>query len=242
MPRRCLPYLVFTLLFLCDYVAGAAKWDVKDTHDRLDRIYKKLGIEHRPKSKGCGWESSDAQEKKEEKKEGCGCEKQASREPVRVSPMRTPAWLGYLLVGVILAAMLVPLVILLVRGGFSEEASSPPAEEEDDEEAEEAGVQRGPWRVDLTHCRELLREGKLAEAFAALHRMTLLALERGQHLTLDEATTNWEYVRRLVSKPSLKQMLGAVTLAAEQSVLGKRPPGVDHYESLERRVLGEVEG
>jgi hypothetical protein len=59
-------------------------------------------------------------------------------------------------------------------------------------------------------------------------------------LSLNDTTTNWEYVRRLSSKPALKEALSAVTRAAEQAVLGHNPPGVDRYEKLEQLVLERV--
>jgi len=85
MPRRLLPWLAFAGLFVCHHAAGAARWDVKDTHDRLDRIYKELGIEQEEEqAEGCGGQPGE--EKKEEKKEGCGCQPQQPEKPDRAGP------------------------------------------------------------------------------------------------------------------------------------------------------------
>jgi len=234
--RRVLPWAALGLLFLCDALAAPSKQaDVKDTHERLERIYKKLGIQREeeappPKPEG-----------------GCGCGQQQQKPEAK--PERRPAqlprapamppFLGYLLVILVLAATLVPVYFALrssYRSG-SAAASAP----EPEEPRPNGTPTRGPWLVDLEECRRLVAAGRVTEAFAALHRATLLALARQSLLTLEDSSTNWEYVRRLTSKPALRQMLAAVTLAAEQSVLGKRPPERDHYFALERQVL-EVTG
>ena len=238
--RSALPFLVLGLMCLVHQVAAGAgkppaeaektaRWDVKDTHDRLDRIYNKLGIE----------------EPEPESDQGCGCEpeeKRAEPEPKELPwarAPRMPAWLGYLMIGLISAAMLVPLFLVL-RNSFASEKRADRPPEEEPEEQQAAAPTRGPWVVDLSECRRLVQQGRLAEAFAALHRLTLLGLQRMRQLTLDQTTTNWEYVRRLISRSELKQVLGGVTLAAEQSVLGHKPPGVERYEELERVVLQHV--
>ena len=228
---RAVPWLVLALMLLAHHVA-AAKWDVKDTHDRLDRIYKKLGIK----------------EHKESTSEGCRCQpEQKSEQPDKeersqsTSTPRMPAWLGYLLIGLILAAMLIPLIFVL-KNSFSDPRDRRPVQDEEYEEEGDTLVDARPaWVVDLSECRRLVQQGRLAEAFASLHRLTLLGLERMSQLMLDETTTNWEYVRRLISKPELRQMLSSVTLAAERSVLGQSPPGVERYQELERMVLEHVQ-
>jgi hypothetical protein len=207
--------------------------DVRDTHERLERIYKRLGIER-------------TQEKPVKLDEGEGCNRgrrSGDPAPRARTPGLTPAmppFLGYLLIGIVVIAMLVPLYYAL-RSSYRDAPKAVAAAEEE-EAASPAAAQAGPWRVDLSECRRLLEAGRLAEAFAALHRVTLIALEKNHHLTLDEATTNWEYVRRLASKPALKQTLAGVTLAAEESVLGKRPPDRSRYLGLERQVLEATSG
>jgi hypothetical protein len=138
--------------------------------------------------------------------------------------------------------MLIPLFFVL-KNSFTGDTVRRSVDDDDDDDDDEGATEerRGPWVVDLSECRRLLAQGKLAEAFAALHRLTLLGLSRLRHLTLDETTTNWEYVRRLVSKPQLRDVLSKVTLAAEQSVLGKSPPGAAQYETLEQLVLQHVQ-
>ncbi len=203
--------------------------DVKDTHARLDRIYQRLGIKRVQQDvkgkddQGCGRRGSD--------------EERESRPPVRVGTPAMPAGLGYLLLGLILVAMLIPLYLAL-RSGYGRSSAAAAIEPEPEERPASASP-RSPWQVDLAECRRLAAAGRLPEAFAALHRATLLALERSRHLALDETTTNWEYVRRLASRPALRQTLAAVTLAAEQSVLGQRPPGLAEFHALERDVLAQ---
>lgn len=229
--RRAVPWLVLGLMLVSHHMAAAARWDVKDTHDRLDRIYKKLGIDQ-PKEtqQGCGGCEPREQQAKPQKRP----------DSPRVRAPRMPAWLGYLLIGVILAAMLIPLFFVL-KNSFSDARDTRPApEDEDDEEGDTIVEARQPWVVDLSECRRLVEQGRLAEAFASLHRLTLLGLERMRQLILDETTTNWEYVRRLISRPELRQVLSAVTLAAERSVLGQSPPGVERYHELERMVREQV--
>jgi len=206
---------------------GERSQDVRDTHERLQRIYKKLGIE-REKKKPI----------KLDEDEGCNRGRRTSTSPRVRTPGVTPSmppFLGYLLIAIVVIAMLIPLYFAL-RSSY-QDAPKAVAEAEEEESAGATEERAGPWVVDLSECRRLSEAGRLAEAFAALHRLTLLALERGHHLTVDETTTNWEYVRRLASKPTLKQMLSGVTLAAEESVLGKRPPDRERYLSLERQVI-----
>ncbi len=207
--------------------------DVRDTHERLQRIYKKLGIER----------EEEKQPKKLDDSEGCNRDRRSSPAPRVRSPGLTPAmppFLGYLLIGIVIVAMLIPLYYAL-RSSYRDAPKAVAAAEEE-EAAAASEAPSGPWRVDLSECRRLLEAGRLAEAFAALHRLTLLALEQRHQLTLDESTTNWEYVRRLASKPALKQMLAGVTLAAEESVLGKRPPDRHVYLTLEQQVLDATSG
>jgi hypothetical protein len=139
---------------------------------------------------------------------------------------------------VVLAAMLVPLLLALRRGYRELPAGGV---EVTDDELDDPTVVAAPWRVDLDECRRLVAAGRVSEALAALHRLTLLALERTGHLTLDSTTTNWEYVRQLSSKPALRRMLAAVTEGAERAVLGHRPPGVERYHELEGLVREGVQ-
>jgi hypothetical protein len=208
--------------------------DIQDTRERLARIYKRLGIERVEKKV-----------ERDDDDEGCCKRRREVRREERSSPTKwtTPAmppFLGYLLVGLVLVAMLIP-VYYALRSSFRDVPRVAAAPEEESAAAA-APASAGPWIVDLSECRRLIEAGKLAEGFAALHRLTLLALEKNRQLTLEETTTNWEYVRRLASKPALRAMLSGVTLAAEESVLGKRPPGREHYFALERGVLDGTRG
>jgi hypothetical protein len=198
--------------------AKAKPTDATDTHRRIDKIYQRLGIEPEEElSRGCGGARIETQ--KEEK---------ASRRGPSMPPV-----LGYVLFGVILVAMLVPLLLAL-RSGYRDVPTG--GEAVADEELDDPTVATAPWRVDFEDCRRLVAEGRVAEALAGLHRLTLLGLERGGHLSLDATTTNWAYVRRLSSKPALRRMLAAVTEGAERAVLGHRPPGAQRYHELEALV------
>ena len=237
--RSFSPWLALIVVLLGGYLATAATKpprqapgggrtsDIQDTHARLDRIYRKLGLRSdRPAVR--------------ERDEGCNCGRPRAQsgprhQPVKVATPAMPPFLGYLLLGVIIAAMLVPLYYAL-RSSYSSKDTAGQASAEDEDEPE-AAPERQAWRVDLSEARRLYDQGKLPEAFAALHRATLLTLERARQITLDDTVTNWEYVRRLSSKPELRATLGAVTLAAEQSVLGKRPPEASHFLQLEQRLL-----
>lgn len=238
-PRRPrLAWLILLLMLVSDLALGE-KWDVPDTHGRLDRIYKELGIEREQQqtAEGCSWQQrKDGQDPKES--QGCSGGSTESLTPPRLPVL--PPWLGYLLVSVILAGMLIPLVLTLRRSFRQVSQKRVTADDDADEDTADERA-RQPWVVDLSQCRYLIEQGRLPEAFAALHRLTLLGLEQGHHLTLDGATTNWEYVRRLASKPQLRDALAAVTRAAEQSVLGQRPPALEQYRSLERMVLERVQ-
>ncbi len=199
--------------------------DVKDTHDRLKRIYARLKIKR------------VEVEPKANDNQGCSCQRQQREgEPSKRSSRRwrapsLPPMLGYLLIAVVVIAMLVPLVLAL-RSGYHAAPSEQAAESPDEGEQLEAEL-CGPWEVSLEHCRRLLHEGKLVEAFGALHRVTLVALERQGHLSLDTTTTNWQYVTRLLSKPPLRELLAEVTIAAERSVLGHKPPPSSRFDELE---------
>jgi hypothetical protein len=204
---------------------GGRATDVRDTHERLNRIYKKLGIEREEK-------------KPIPREDGCNRGEREQSSPRVRTPGLTPSmppFLGYLLIAITTIAMLIPLYYAL-RSSYRDAPRAVAAAEEA-ETPSAAPSREGPWTVDLSECRRLIEAGKLAEAFAALHRLTLLAYQRNHQLTLDETTTNWEYVRRLASKPALRQTLSGVTLAAEQSVLGKRPPDKERYLGLERQVI-----
>lgn len=209
--------------------------DVKDTHDRLDRIYTKLGIERGRK------EAAQAEQ------QGCSCDKSNKRRAGRQAPkpFRPPAlppFLGWLLIGLVVVAMLVPLILAL-RNSYRDVAQTPEEVTPGDEDDAEAGATpAGPWHVSLDECRRLAGEGRLAEAYASLHRLTLIALERAGHLSLEATITNWEYVRRLISRPPLRELLAEVTLAAERSVLGHSPPGSARFAELLRLVVQRLEG
>ncbi len=288
-----LPWLALLLIFVSGY-AGGAKWDKKDTHDRLDRIYKDLGLDGEEEEQGCnkgrepeeerggcqgcagcqpkkrckapsgkggagggvagkGGEGKDGKDGKgkdskdkagkdgkdgKDGKSAAKADPECEEEPTKLS---MPSWLGYLLFGVIIAAMLIPLIFVL-RNSYRDKANQPlQADVELEEPRAPTEAALGPWFVDLSECRRLFEQGRLTEAFASLHRLTLLNLEQGRHLTLTETTTNWEYVRRLVSKPALREALSRVTLAAEQSVLGQSPPGPEVYEQLERLVIQRLQ-
>ena len=207
---------------------GAAKAkpaDAKDTHQRIEKIYQRLGIEPEQKelSRGCG---------------GGRIEQHKDQDKPSRRGLSMPPALGYVLLGVVLAAMLIPLLLAL-RSGYREVPESGGATADD--ELDDPTVAVAPWRVDLDECRRLVAAGRVAEALAALHRLTLLALERTGHLTLDSTTTNWEYVRQLTSRPALRRMLAAVTEGAERAVLGHRPPGVERYRELEALVREGVQ-
>lgn len=200
--------------------ASARPDDAKDTHRRIKEIYKRLGIEERTEEPaGCS----------------CGDPKQPKGEKQQRTQIEMPPFLGYLLVGIVFAAMLVPLILAL-RSGYRDVRAA--SDEEEAPPPEEGGPTRGPWRVDLADCQRLFAAGKLVEAFAALHRATLLALERRGHLALDGATTNWAYVRRLASHPELRRVLAAVTEAAERAVLGGHTPDAARFRELEQLVSG----
>jgi hypothetical protein len=227
---RLIPWLILLLLGLVHFgtstLAANANSDIKDTHQRLDQIYRKLGLRSEKQP-----ESSD---------QGCRClprDEQRSQplsRSTRSSPNAAPSFLAYLLVGIVLLLVLWPLYAAL-RGTLRRTAPPVTAEPEPTAPTSKSTAP-SPWRVDLGSCRQLISAGQLAEAYAALHRFTLLGLAAGQWLVLDESTTNWEYVRLLQAHLPLQEVLASVTLAAEQAVLGKIPPPVDHYWLLEQRV------
>jgi len=217
-----------SLMFLCHYAAGGQVEDVQDTHRRLDRIYDKHGIDRGTAKKaptGCNWLS---ERKKEDRK---------------VSWLSwIPGWFGYLVVGAMVAAMVVPLILILVAS-FRDRDPRRDQEIEGPEGPDAGAVeeQLGPWQVDLSGCRRLMAQGRLAEAMAALHRLTLQALEEANYIALDGTTTNWEFVRQLDSSPGLRRILAQITLAAEQAVLGRNPPEPERYTDLERLVVQGME-
>lgn len=249
MPRRLAPWLVLGALVLVSAAAerrleaahavekspapapAARGEDVADTHQRLDRIYKRLDIDKgkAPDPGGCnGQRDGDDSDKKPKK-----------RRRLRIGGCAAmPAGVAYIIVGVIIAVMIV-LIVMSLRSTFRDSTDEEPTEDIDGEAAPQPAPDE-PWRVDLSECRRLAEAGNLPAAFAALHRCTLLQLEHERHLVLDQATTNWAYVRQLVSKPDLKRLLADVTVAAERSVLGLAPPDLSHYEKLEDRVRREV--
>ena len=223
---RLLAGLLAACLLLGQAVHGAAGSDVRDTHRRLDRIYARLGIEGSGQPRGQDSWCTPARERPEQ------------REERRAQSPRPPVWVGYVLILATLAGMLVPLFFVL-KNSFTRDLARPRPEEEEAGPGprDDGPRRREPWLVDPKMCRGLLSQGRLPEAFAALHRLTLLGLQRARHLTLDETTTNWEYVRRLASRPRLMELLTGVTRAAEQSVLGQSPPSVEEYARLEAEVL-----
>jgi len=229
--RSALPWLLLSLLFLSEALAGGRASDIDDTHARLKRLYKELGIERKTDEP--------------EESRGCSCLRpkdrgRAEQQPVRISRRSMPPIVGYILLGAILLALIVPLAFSL-RSAWARGQGLATAEPEIEEE-EEAAPERTPWRVDLDECRRLMSEGRVVEAFASLHRATLLALQREGRLTLDESSTNWEYVRRLSPDVTLSRTLASVTHAAEDAVLGERPPPADQYWELERQVLALARG
>jgi hypothetical protein len=70
--------------------------------------------------------------------------------------------------------------------------------------------------------------------------LLLLALQERGDLRLDKTTTNWQYVRRLTSRPKLRRLLSDVTIAAERSVFGEHHLTATEYQGLEGRVQEEV--
>lgn len=227
LPRR-LPWLVLLLMLVSGHAAGE-KWEVEDTHQRLDRIYEELGIEQpeaAPQESGC---QPPERRRIEE------------RPRPRAAPAAVPPFLGYLLIGIVLAAMLVPLFLML-RNSYREARSAEEPIEEEPEEADTIAGERQVWRVDVGEARRLFQEGRIPEAYAALHRVTLLTLDGAGLIRLDETTTNWEYVRKLSARPEMRQVLAAVTEAAERSVLGRRPPDAARYQQLEGLVVERVQG
>ncbi len=215
-------------------MAGRAG-DVKDTHERIQKIYARLGIQRAtetPKvreNQGCSCQSRD------KGKSGSKTSRPSFRPPA------LPPILGWILIGIVVLGMVVPLVLAL-RSGIKD--ATPPAAA--DPEGEEDGAivvdTSSPWRVSLDRCRRLVAEGRLGEAYGALHRLTLIALQHEGHLSLDATITNWQYVSRLLSKPSLRELLSAVTIAAERSVFGHQPPGPGRYRELEKMLISRIEG
>jgi hypothetical protein len=204
--------------------------DVKDTHQRLKRIYKRFGIRREapdaPKwNTGCG--GGERTEKK-----GGGIDMVPSSPPTAI-----PAWLGYILIGSVVVSLLV-FVFLGMRSGERDARPLPSILDEEDDDTGE--VLYRPWRVTLDECRRLAGEGNLIAAFAALHRLLLLALQERGDLRLDKTTTNWQYVRRLTSRPKLRRLLSDVTIAAERSVFGEHHLTATEYQGLEGRVQEEV--
>lgn len=197
--------------------------DIKDTHQRLERIYARLGIrrevpKQRPKSRGCDCDSKPRGGK--------------LRPAPKVSaPPMLPPILGYVLIGVVLLAMLLP-IILALRGRDDQIAVA--VAEEQEQEQETSAPPREAWEVSFAECRRLLLAGRLAEAFASLHRLTLLSLQAAEALELDATSTNWDYVRRLVGRPAERALLSEVTIAAESAVLGKHPPDAARFDHLEQ--------
>lgn len=204
--------------------------DIKDTHQRLKRIYERLGIKR---------EEAKPQPRR---RSGCTPEESKRRGPLapKISaPPALPPALGYVLIGVVLVAMLLPILLALrgrhdptPEGGF----------EQEDAAEDEVSTPREPWEVNLAACRRLLAAGQLAEAFAGLHRLTLLALQQAGVLVLDSTSTNWDYVRRLISRPPERTLLSQVTIAAESAVLGQRPPDASRFDELERSLRERLEG
>jgi hypothetical protein len=197
--------------------------DAADTHQRIKGILTRLGIQAR-----------------EEEPAGCTCGRPKKQREERGgrTQVSMPPFLGYVLVGIVFAAMLVPLILAL-RSGYRDVNAAT-----DDEDAADAAnpdaPTRGPWRVDLADCQRLFAAGQLVLAFAALHRAVLVALERQGCFALDASTTNWAYVRRLAAQPELRRVLAAVTEAAERAVLGGHTPDAARYRELEQLVAGAL--
>jgi len=215
--------------------------DVKDTHERLARIYARLGIERdkakAPEQRGC---SSNRQQdtSKEKKPAGCGAPEKTGDQLNAPSPPMLPPALGYVLIGVVFAAMLLPLLLALRGRRDPIQTAAPDDHKEDRVEATPA---MESWDVSFAQCRRLLAAGHLADALAGLHRLMLLSLEHSDALVLDATSTNWDYVRQLVGRPEDRSLLSKITIAAESAVLGKHPVDAARYEELEQ-LLQEREG
>ena len=215
-------------------MAGRAG-DVKDTHGRLQNIYARLGIQR----------ATEAPKAREN--QGCSCQprdkgksgSRTSRPSFRAPAL--PPILGWILIGIVVLGMVVPLVLAL-RSGIKDATPSAAADPEGEEDGATLVDASSPWRVSLDRCRRLVAEGRLGEAYGALHRLTLVALQHEGHLNLEATITNWQYVSRLLSKPSLRELLSAVTIAAERSVFGHQPPGPGRYRELEKMLISRIEG
>jgi hypothetical protein len=228
-PLVALAPLLLVHAIASSVIAASAAPDAVDTRARLARVYARLGIDRTPPAAP-------------EEDDGCRCRPRprsreaGARERVPVpNAARMPRAVAIVLVVIIALVMLVPLAFALRRS--LRDAERRPAAVEEEERASPAAAAPAPWRADLEGCRRLVAEGRLAEAYAGLHRVTLLELERARLITLDPRTTNWEHVRRLSSRLELRELLSEVTTAAEESVLGARPPAPERYAALERLVL-----
>jgi hypothetical protein len=199
--------------------------DIKDTHERMARIYKRLGIKRQAPKAQTGSNS------------GCsgGGERRTPRSP-NFKPPSLPSGLGYALIIIVVLAMLVPLLFALFGKRRAPEMKTGDVGPSMPSDEGVVVAASSFWLVDLSHCRQLMAAGKVVEAFAALHRAALLGLSKRGDLQLESTTTNWEYVRALTSKPSLRQLLSEVTIAAESSVLGKEPPGEQRFDELASMV------
>lgn len=237
---------IFFFLFIIPYRSDAAlmkqtgktqsngaarqKWEIKDTHEKLNHIYQQLGIQQEESSmptSGCRWQGKPETAKSSFK--------------IAISPV--PRSLSYALIIIILAMMLIPLYYVLRNNrsltalrSLSEDSVSGVLDDQ------QQSYPLYPWPLNFAECRHLLSEGRVAEAFAGLHHLMLGYLSQRQLITLKRSTTNWEYVRQLSSQPALMSILTGVTQAAEQAVLGKRPLAHDLYVILEQQVMSAVAG
>lgn len=209
--------------------------DVVDTHQRIDKIYKKLGIK----------------QKKTEYKRHQGCQNSQEASPRKKNPSKQlkapqlPPMLGWVLLAVVILAILIPIVWMVINSYKAhypeEEKVEHKAIEEDDDHRELIEEEKPLWEVSLAECRKAFNEGRLVEAFAALHRLALIVLDDKGYLQLDVHKTNWDYVRQLSSRPIYRILLSSLTIAAESSVLGEKPPQPEHYHELEAQLIKDLE-
>ncbi|MCB9557120.1 MAG: hypothetical protein H6707_13515 [Deltaproteobacteria bacterium] len=225
--RQRFRLLAFALLGLClapQLVSAEPPFDeIRDTHQRIDRIAERIGFRQR-----------------QERKRSQGCSAQAEHKPSNSkSSFKLPSMppvVGYVLLAVIVAAMLIPLFMALGSGYRDLAPVTRAGVDHSDDDSTAAQRARLPWHVELADCRALFERGEGAAALAALHRYLLLRLADRGLLQLDGSTTNWEYVRSLSPHPRFKRMLAAVTEAAERAVLGVRGQQPAGYDELESRV------
>jgi hypothetical protein len=202
--------------------------DVKDTRQRIESIYQRMGIKRKtaapPKWRGCS-----------AKDDGEG---EVPDLRVNTAPLSMPPWLGWALIALVVGMLLVFIVIGIANNKKQDQGDRDQlGSAADEDERAQPPLPNGPWAITLTVARQLLAQGKRAEAFAALHRVALIALAQQSMLQLNPKATNWDYVRRLAGKPSLRRMLSELTIAAERSVLGEQPPNEAQFDKLAEELV-----